>query len=100
MRLKAALLVMGSVFLLATGFRPAALPFNPGAPFSDAVISHWPAALYLRESVLLRGEFPIWRETILAGAPFAANPLNKTAYPLQWFVLFLPPALHLDLTII
>lgn len=100
MRLKLALLAIGGAFLLLTGFRPAALPFIPGSPYSDAVLSHWPAALYLRESVLERGEFPLWRDTILSGQPFAANPLNKTAYPLQWLALVLPPALHLDVMIV
>ena len=45
------------------------------------------------------GAFPVWRETILAGQPFAADPLNKTAYPLQWLALILPPVIHLDLMI-
>jgi hypothetical protein len=86
--------------LLATGIRPAALPFNPGARFSDAATSHFPAALFLRESVLERGELPLGRETIMAGQPFMANPLNKTAYPLQWLALIFPPALHLNVMIL
>ena len=36
----------------------------------------------------------------MAGQPFAADPLNKTAYPLQWLALMLPPVLHLDLMIV
>ncbi len=35
----------------------------------------------------------------MAGQPFAANPLNKTAYPPQWLVILLPPALHLNVMI-
>ena len=77
--------------LLAASFRADGLPFTPGALFSDASTSHYPAALFLREFVLEQGEFPLWRETFMAGAPFAANPLNKTAYPLQWFGLLLEP---------
>lgn len=88
------------VFLLA-GFQPDALPFvREQARFSDAVVSHWPNALFLRQSVLERGEFPVWRETIMVGQPFLANPLNKTAYPLQWLVLLFPPALHLNLLVV
>jgi hypothetical protein len=93
-----ALLVL--VFLIVSGLRPGTLPFTPGARFSDAATSHFPAASFLRESVLERGEFPVWRNTIMAGQPFAANPLNKTAYPLQWLALIFPPALHLDLMIL
>lgn len=100
MRLKLFLIVLGVVFLLLDGFRPGALPYTPGAPFSDAVTSHLPAAQFLRQSVLDDGVFPLWRETIMAGQPFAADPLNKTAYPLQWLALILPPVLHLDLMIV
>jgi hypothetical protein len=100
MRLKLLLVGLGAAFLLLTSFSPGTLPFNPGARYSDAATSHWGAASYLRESVLVRREFPVWRETIMAGAPFAANPLNKTAYPLQWLVLILPPALHLNMMIV
>jgi hypothetical protein len=96
-----ALLLAALLVLLLAGLRPDSLPF-PGAEarFSDAAVSHWPAALFLRQSVLERGEFPSWRETTFAGAPFAANPLNKTSYPFQWLVLIFPPALHLNLLIL
>lgn len=93
-------LALGAAFLLLSGFRPGTLPYTPGGAFSDAVTSHLPAAQFLRASLLDDGVFPLWRETILAGQPFAANPLNKTAYPLQWLVLLLPPVLHLDLLIV
>ncbi len=83
--------------LLLAGFRPDGLPYsNAETDYSDVALSHWPAALHLRESVLERGQFPLWQDTIMAGQPFAANPLNKTAYPLQWLALLLPPALHLN----
>ncbi|HEX2907474.1 MAG TPA: hypothetical protein VHO69_11470 [Phototrophicaceae bacterium] len=98
---RTSLLIIGlvSLFFILAGMRPAALPFfNAETRYSDAVVSHWPNAVYLRESVLA-GQFPVWRETLLAGQPFAANPLNKTAYPLQWLALLLPPALHLNLMI-
>lgn len=95
MRLKLLAVVMGGAFLLLAGQRPDALPyFNTQARYSDVVIAHWPNALYLHQN-----GFAPWRETILAGQPFAANPLNKTAYPLQWFALLLPPSLHLNLMV-
>jgi hypothetical protein len=101
LRTNATLLIAALAILLLAGLRPDALPF-PGseARFSDAAVSHWPAALFLRESVLERSVFPVWRETTFAGAPFATNPLNKTAYPLQWLVLLLPPAVHLNVLIL
>ena len=47
----------------------------------------------------MRHEFPVWRETTMTGQPFAANPLNKTSYPLQWLALILKPAVHLNVMI-
>lgn len=94
------LIAVGMVFLVLVGLRPQSLPFIPDAPFSDAAVSHWPAALHLRQSVLERGEWPLWQDMILGGGPFAANPLNKTAYPPQWLALLMPPALHLNLLVV
>lgn len=97
MRFRLLCVALGAVFLIVSGFRPGTLPYIPQAGFSDATISHFPAALFLRQSVLDRGQFPLWRDTLLGGQPFAANPLNKTAYPLQWLALIFPPDVHLDL---
>jgi hypothetical protein len=92
--------LLATGFFLLLGFAPGSLPFSPDSPFSDAAISHWPSALFIRESVLEHGEFPLWRDTLMGGQPFAANPLNKTAYPFQWLVLLFPAALHLNLLIL
>ncbi|MGQ9888068.1 MAG: hypothetical protein ACUVSX_06195 [Aggregatilineales bacterium] len=100
MRLEQAALILGAALLLLLGLRPDSLPFAPGARFSDAALAHWPAALRLRQSVLFDGEFPVWQDTIMGGQPFAANPLNKTAYPFQWLVLLLPPTPHLNALVV
>ena len=84
---------LGLAALFVFGFRADGLPFIPGSAYSDSVTSHFPAALFLRDTVLTQREMPLWRETFMAGAPFAANPLNKTAYPPQWLALLLPPVL-------
>ncbi len=81
------------------GLNPLGVPFIPDAIYTDALIAHWGAADFMRESVL-RGEYPLWRETIFAGVPFAANPLNKTAYPPQWLATLLPPSIHLNTLIV
>ena len=98
MRLKLWLGGTALLLLIATGYTPGALPFNPGALFSDAATSHWPAAYFIRRS-LSEGQFPLWRETTFAGAPFAANPLNKTAYPLQWLAALVDAGSHLNIMI-
>ena len=88
-----------ALVLAVAGWLPYGLPYTPDSLFSDAVISHWGAADHLRASIS-SGEYPLWQNTILAGGPFAANPLNKTAYPLQWLVVILPPLTHLNLLIL
>lgn len=100
MRLKLGVLLLATIFLLLVRLNFLGLPFIPESKYSDAAASHWPAALYLRQSLHEHGEFPLWRETIIGGQPFAANPLNKTAYPLQWLVLIFDPAVHLNLLIL
>jgi hypothetical protein len=101
MRLKLLLVAFVSLFLVLLGLCPDAVPYlRHDARYSDAVLAHWPNAFFLRESVLDRSEFPLWRETTMAGQPFAANPLNKTAYPPQWLALIFPPALHLNVLIL
>jgi hypothetical protein len=77
------------ILYMVSGWRPGSLPFQPFARFSDAATSHYPAAQYFSDSINERGEFPVWRQTIMAGQPFAANPLNKTAYPLTWLAVAL-----------
>lgn len=91
---------LGIAALIVLGFRADGLPFIPGSAYSDSVTAHFPAALFLRDTVLTQREFPVWRETLMAGAPFAANPLNKTAYPPQWLALALPPVLHLNVLLL
>lgn len=91
---------LGLAALLIFGFRVDGLPFIPGSQYSDSATSHYPAALFLRDTVLTQREIPLWRETIMAGAPFAANPLNKTGYPPQWLALLLPPVVHVNVLLL
>ncbi len=100
MRIKLGIIALVAIFLLLTGINFQGLPFIPDTKYSDAATSHWPAALYLRQSISEQGEFPLWRETIMGGQPFAANPLNKTAYLLQWLVLIFEPVVHLNVLIV
>src|SRR5215207_2193524 len=88
MSLKLALVGLGVVLLIFLSTMPDMLPFfRSDVHYSDSVTAHWPSAVFFRTSLQKDGEFPLWRETTMAGQPFAANPLNKTAYPLQWLLL-------------
>ncbi len=93
------LALLTAVFMVARGISPNAMPFTPDAKFSDAVTSHWPNALFLQRSVREDGTLPLWRNQIMSGQPFAANPLNKVWYPPQWLVIVLPVTLSLNLLI-
>lgn len=97
--LAAAVIGLAAAFLTFSGLRWDTLPFTPGARYSDAVTSHLPAAAFLQESIIVEETFPVWRDTIMAGQPFAANPLNKVMYPPQWLAVVLPPTLHLQIMI-
>ena len=89
------LAIAAAFFLYSVGLRADALPFPPRAQFSDAVVSHWPSALFLQRTIQA-GYFPWWRPGVMSGQPFAANPLNKVWYPPQWLALILPATLHLN----
>jgi hypothetical protein len=92
MRPSLALALAIAACLLITGFRLDGLPFIPSAQFSDAAVSHYPAAL----TIYRTGAGTSWTELNMAGQPFEANPLNKTAYPLQFLARILPPPYSLN----
>jgi hypothetical protein len=82
------LLLLPLIMLLPT---INSFPYPSGsAEFSDLAITHYPNALYLRNTILHQGEIPFWSNTILSGYPFAANPLSGLWYLPGWLALFLP----------
>jgi hypothetical protein len=82
-----------ALFLWAVGLDGESLPFPRNSDFSDAVLNHWPNAVFHRD-YLVKGV--IDNPFIMNGTPFAPNPLNKVWYPFQWLVLMIPPTLHLN----
>jgi len=93
----ALLLVIPLLLLLPAMF---SFPYPAGnAYFSDLVITHYPNAIFLRESILASGEIPLWSTSILGGYPFAANPLSGLWYPPGWLALLLPLPLGFNLLI-
>jgi hypothetical protein len=71
--------------------------YPPQSAFSDLTITHWPNALFVRQSLATWGQVPLWRPLILGGEPFAANPLSGLWYPPNLLLLALPltPAFNL-----
>lgn len=66
---------------------------------SDMIGSHFPNAVFLRQSLVEWGQIPLWSDSILGGYPFAANPLSGIWYPPGWLmsVLSLPLAFNLSI---
>ena len=70
----------------------AAVPPGQSA-YSDLLITHYPYLHYLRESILINHQIPLWSTLIHSGAPFAANPLAGLFYLPGWIaMLFALPA--------
>lgn len=91
------LLVLPLVLLLPT-LRDFPYPSLESA-FSDITISHYPNAIFLRESIAEFRVVPLWSSTIMSGYPFAANPLSGLWYPPGWLALLLPLPLGFNLMI-
>jgi hypothetical protein len=72
---------------------------NSGSLYSDLAISHYPNAVFLKETFLNAREIPLWSPTILSGYPFAANPLSGLWYPLGWLIFITPLPFGLNLLV-
>jgi hypothetical protein len=60
--------------------------YQQGSLYSDLAISHYPNAVFLRNS-LLNFHIPFWSPTILSGYPFIADPLSGIWYLPGWIAL-------------
>jgi hypothetical protein len=76
-----AFLLVACLFLWPLVLHPGFIPVRPGGQESDLLLSHLPNAAYLRSSLARYGQWPLWNAQILAGEPFAANPLSGMWYP-------------------
>jgi hypothetical protein len=64
--------------------------FPPGGEFSDIAISHLPNAEFIKHSILVDHQIPLWNPLIMSGYPFAGDPLSGLWYPPGWFALLFP----------
>jgi len=85
--------IAGALWILPLTFRPQHVPFWPGADFSDLLISHWPNAVWIHQSIAEWGQIPLWNPNILSGIPFAADPLSGLWYPPNWLAVAFPSAI-------
>jgi hypothetical protein len=86
-----------ALFLSPLTLQPTALPFAPGAAYSDALIAHLSSARFLHRSVVQWGQIPLWNPTVLSGIPFAADPLSGLWYPPFWVLALIPEAVIMNL---
>ncbi|HEX6607291.1 MAG TPA: hypothetical protein VF276_10295, partial [Chloroflexia bacterium] len=75
----AALLLMICVLLWPAPVDRAVLPGV--TDLSDLVISHWPSALVLKETMAQAHRLPLWNPFYGGGRPLAADPLAALFYP-------------------
>jgi len=61
-----------------------------GAGYSDLLITHYPYLLFLKTSILIEHQVPLWSNMIHSGAPFAANPLANLFYLPGWAAMLFP----------
>lgn len=73
--------------------------FQPGAQYSDLLVSHYPNGIFLQKVFREQGVVPLWSATILSGYPFFANPLSGLAYFPGWLALLLPLPVGFNLTL-
>ena len=84
---RAALFILPVLILLP---HLAEFPFQPGASFSDLVVSHYPNGLFLQRALGVWKTIPLWSPAILSGYPFGANPLSGLYYLPGWLAFLFP----------
>ena len=71
--------------------------YPPGSQFSDLAITHLPNAEFIKHSILVDHQIPLWNPLIMSGYPFAGDPLSGLWYPPGWLALFFPLPLGINL---
>lgn len=74
--------------------------FQPGSQYSDILITHYPNAIFIQNTIRQSDVIPLWSPAILSGYPFAANPLSGLHYLPGWLAYLFPLPLGFNLTIL
>ncbi len=91
------LLALAAAFFWRLWLAPDGFLYRPNSDISDLTITHWPNALFIRDSLATWGQVPLWRHLILGGEPFAANPLSGLWYPPNLLLLVFPSTVAFNL---
>jgi hypothetical protein len=83
-----AVVAVPALGLAAVLLDPTGFPFWRGGGYSDLLVSHWPIAAFIRESIAKWHQVPLWNPLFLSGMPLTADPLagfwylpNALAWP-------------------
>ena len=90
-------LAAAGLWLLPLVLHPGSIAFWRSGAFSDLLISHWPNALWLHQSLVQSHRIPLWNSTILSGMPFVADPLSGVWYLPNWLTALWPTAVSFNL---
>ena len=71
--------------------------YPTGSQFSDLAITHLPNAEFIKHSILVDHQIPLWNPLIMSGYPFAGDPLSGLWYPPGWLALLFPLPLGINL---
>ena len=75
-----------------------AYPAGEGT-YSDLLLTHYPYALFLKNSIIQGIVIPLWSNLIYSGFPFAANPLSGFWYLPGWMALLFPLPEGINITL-
>lgn len=89
-RIYGVFLAIAAVFLLPVLLHLGEVPFQPGATYSDLLISHLANSLFINHALHEWGQIPLWNPTILSGMPLAADPLSGFWYAPNWLAHLWP----------
>ncbi len=88
------LLIVPFVVLLPT---IGSINYPAGGNYSDLAITHLPNAEFLKRTILVDHQIPLWNPMIMSGYPFAGDPLSGLWYPPGWLALLFPLPLGINL---
>ncbi len=93
------MLVLCPVLILSTGLLQFPFPAS-GAAYTDLLVTHYPNAVFVKNTIAANHVVPLWSDMIMSGYPFAGDPLSGLFYPPGWIALLFPLPLGFNLLVI
>jgi len=87
------------VFFLPFLSHPQELLWPASGLGSDVAYINWPLQTYYADQLRTTGGFPLWDSRFMLGLPLVGDPHIMWLYPLDVLLVWLPPALALNLMV-